>query len=149
MARQLTRFNPVGDLVRSGGFPDIGDILREFAMAPTLRGLETETRMKVDVEENDQAYILKAEVPGAKKEDITISIEGNRVSIKANVQDEKSEQSSGNLIRSERFFGEEYRTFTLPQQVDDATAEARYENGLLILTLPKKSGAGGKKLTIQ
>lgn len=148
MARQITRFNPLNDIVRGGAFPDIGDILREFAMAPTVRGLETEPRMKVDVEETEKSYILRAEVPGAKKEDISISIEGNRVAIKANVQEEKSEDS-GSLIRSERYFGEEYRTFALPQQVDDATAEARYENGLLILTLPKKSGTGGKKLAIQ
>jgi HSP20 family protein len=64
------------------------------------------------------------------------------------VEQERTDQS-GNMLRSERIYGEEYRTFTLPQEVDESKAEAKIENGVLILTLPKKSGTGGKKLTIQ
>lgn len=148
MARNIAQYNPVNELARMGGFPSIEDFFREFAMAPALRGLEQGTRMRVDVEENDQAYIMRAEVPGTKKEDIQISIDGNRVSIRANIAEEKTDQNA-NMIRSERVFGEEFRTFSLPQEVDDSKAEAKYENGILTLTLPKKSGTGGRKLTVQ
>lgn len=148
MARNMMRPNPSRDLVRTGSFPNIGDIFREFSMMPSLRGLEPETRMRVDVEENDQNYIMKAEVPGVDKDAITVSIDGNTVSIKADVREEKMDQNTS-MIRSERMFGEEFRSFTLPQEVDDAKAQAKMENGLLILTLPKKSGAGAKKLAIQ
>lgn len=150
MARNLirSRANPVSELMRSGGFPGIEDLFREFSMAPAFRALEQAPRMKVDVEENDQAYILKADVPGTRKEDISVSIEGNMVSIRAEVAEEKSDQK-GNMIRSERIFGEEFRSFALPQEVDEAKSEAKIENGVLILTLPKKTGTGGRKLQIQ
>jgi HSP20 family protein len=138
----------MGDIARFGGFPNIEDFLREFAMAPPLRGMEAEPRMRVDVEETDQAYILRAEVPGSKKEDIRITVEGNTVTIRADVAEEKTDQR-GNTIRSERYFGEQFRTFTLPQEVDESKAEAKYENGVLVLTLPKKTGGGGKQLTVQ
>jgi HSP20 family protein len=153
MARNMTRANPRSDLVRAGGggggvFPGIEDFFRDLSLAPALRALEQAPRMKVDVEENDQAYILRADVPGTDREDVTVSIDGNTVSIRANVEQERTDQS-GNMLRSERIYGEEYRTFTLPQEVDESKAEAKIENGVLILTLPKKSGTGGKKLTIQ
>jgi HSP20 family protein len=144
----MTQYNPMRDLTRAGGLPSIEDFFREFAMAPALRGLDQPARMKVDIDENDQAYIMKAEVPGANKEDIQISIDGNQVSVRAKVEEEMKADNS-NTIRSERVYGEEFRTFVLPQEVDDAKAEARYENGILTLTLPKKSGRGGRKLTVQ
>jgi HSP20 family protein len=148
MARNLVRSNPMRDLVRGGSVPDIEDIFRELSMAPISRALEQVPRMKVDVEETDQAYILRAEVPGAKREDIAVSIDGNTVSITANVMDERSDQKR-NMVRTERVYGEEFRTFTFPQEIDDSKADAKVENGVLILTLPKKSGTGGKKLNIQ
>jgi HSP20 family protein len=130
------------------GLPSLDDFFRGFSLAPVLRDLEQAPRMRVDVEETDQAYILRADVPGADREDITVAIDGNTVSIRANVEEQKTDQQ-GNMLRAERIVGEEFRTFTLPQEVDDAKAEAKIENGVLVLTLPKKSGGGGKKLQIQ
>lgn len=148
MARNITRFNPISDISRFGGFPNIEDIFREFSMMPSLRGTEMEPRMRVDIEEADQAYTLRAEVPGVKKEDIKVSIDGSRVTIRADVTEDRT-ATSGSTIRSERYFGEEYRTFMLPQEIDDSKAGAKVENGVLILTLPKKTGTGGKQLTVQ
>ncbi|MDB5771251.1 MAG: Hsp20/alpha crystallin family protein [Burkholderia sp.] len=148
--QQRSRSN-MGEMVRAGGgggFPGIEDFLRGFSLAPVLRDLEQAPRMRVDVEETDQAYILKADVPGADREDITVAIDGNTISIRANVEEQKTDMQ-GNMLRSERIVGEEFRTFTLPQEVDESKAEAKMENGVLVLTLPKKSGGGGKKLTIQ
>ena len=150
MARNLTRSGPMSEMVRSGLFPSIDDFFRDFPLAPALRGMGMDqmSRMRVDVEDTDQAYIMKADIPGVKKEDIQVSIEGNMVSIRSKQEQERSEQG-GNMICNERVYGEDFRSFTLPQEVDDSKAEAKYENGVLMLTLPKKSGTGGKKLTVQ
>ncbi|HJV53175.1 MAG TPA: Hsp20/alpha crystallin family protein, partial [Noviherbaspirillum sp.] len=87
--------------------------------------------------------------PGVKKEDIKISIEGSTVSIRAETREEKQEKMEGNMMRSERYFGEQYRSFSLPQEVDEGKAEAKYQDGVLSLTLPKKAGATSKQITIQ
>jgi HSP20 family protein len=135
-------------MVRSGPFPDIGNLLRDLSLAPVLRDLEQAPRMKVDIEETDQAYILRADVPGANREDIMVTVDGNTVSITANVEQDRMEPN-GRMLSLERVYGEEYRTFTLPQDIDESKAEARIENGVLVLTLPKKTGAGATKLDIQ
>jgi HSP20 family protein len=145
---QRSRQNQMGDVVRAGGLPSIDDFFRGFSLAPVLRDLEQVPRMKVDVEETDQAYIMRADVPGADRENIMVNIDGNTISIRANVEEQRSDQQ-GNMLRTERIVGEEYRTFTLPQEVDEARADAKIENGVLVLTLPKKSGSGGRKLNIQ
>ena len=104
--------------------------------------------MRADVAESDQAYTVKAEIPGVKKEDIKISVEGNRVAINAEVREEKDEKTTG-MMHSERYYGKHSRSFTLPQEVDETKAEAKYENGLLMLTLPKKSGAGARQVAVK
>jgi HSP20 family protein len=144
----MTRPGQRGNLVQPSILPDIGNLLRGISMAPVLRNLEQAPRMMVDIEENDQAYILRADVPGANREDITVTVDGNTVTIAADVVQEKTDQR-GDMLLSERVYGEEYRVFTLPQEVDESKAEARVENGILVLTLPKKTGAGAKKLNIQ
>ncbi len=108
-----------------------------------LRGLESEPRIRMDVSETDQAYMVKAEIPGVKKDDIKVAIDGNQVSISTEVR-KKEEQKSGTMMRSERYHGQQYRSFTRPQKVNDTKAEAKYQDGMLELTLPKKQGAGGK-----
>ena len=106
-------------------------------------------QIKVDVQENDKAYTVKAEVPGVKKEDINVQIEGNQVSISAESKQEKDVKENGKVIRSERYYGSLYRSFTLGQDVDQAAATAKYADGVLQLTLPKKASAATKKLTVQ
>lgn len=105
--------------------------------------------IKIDVEENDKAYTVKAEVPGIKKEDISVEIEGNSVSIRAESKREKEVKEKGNLLRSERYYGSLYRSFSLPLEIDRAAASAKYTDGVLELTLPKKPGGPTQKLTIQ
>jgi HSP20 family protein len=103
----------------------------------------------IDVSESDGAYMVKAEIPGVKKEDIGVSIDGNQVSITAEVKKEHEEKKGEKVLRSERYYGSMFRSFTLPTDVDQAKADAKYNNGILELTLPKKAGGGGaKKLEI-
>jgi len=149
MAGNLTRFDPFGDIARFEPFRNIDDLFRDFRMMPGMRGMEPEPRIRMDMSETDQVYVVKAEIPGAKKEDIKVAIDGNEVTISAEVQQQKEEKTAGNMLRSERYYGQQYRSFSLPQDVDEEKAEARYQDGVLELTLPKKPGTGGRQLSIQ
>ncbi|HVK95734.1 MAG TPA: Hsp20/alpha crystallin family protein [Noviherbaspirillum sp.] len=148
MAGSLTRFDPLSDMIRFDPFRNMDDFFREFAMAPSLRGMEAEPRIRMDLSETDQEYQIQAEIPGVKKEDIKIAIDGNKISISAELKQE-TEINEGNMIRSERRYGQQYRSITLPQDVDDSKAQAKFQDGVLNLSLPKKPGSGGKQLTIQ
>jgi HSP20 family protein len=105
--------------------------------------------IRMDVAEVGNAYVVKAEIPGVAKEDIQVSIEGNQVSIGAEVKRESEVKNGDRVLRSERYVGSVHRAFTLPVEVDEAASNAKYENGVLELTLVKKAASAGRKLTIQ
>lgn len=150
MANNLMQRDPFGALTRFDPFTDIDDIFRDFFAVPALRGKDaTLPRIRLDISETDQAYVVNAELPGVGKDDIKVSIDGNRVSINAELKEEKRVEDGAKVVRSERFYGQQYRSFTLPLEVDDAAAQAKYHDGILELTLPKKAGSGGKQLSIQ
>lgn len=109
----------------------------------------TPLAIKVDVKENDKGYVVNAEIPGVKKEDINVAIEGNQVTIAAEVKRENDQKDGERVLRTERYYGSVYRSFTLPVELDEQASEAKYENGLLELKLAKKPAAAGRKLTIQ
>lgn len=144
----LARFEPFGSMMRADPFRSFEDLFNELNLAPRLISAGMAPRVRMDVTETDQAYTVKAEVPGVKKEDIKVNIDGNQVSITAEVQKE-SEQKDETRICSERSWGQYYRSFTLPQAVDDAQAKAEYHDGILELSLPKKGGGSAKTLAIQ
>ncbi len=104
--------------------------------------------IKVDVEEKEDRYLVKADMPGVAKEDIHVEVEGSMVSIAAEVRREKKEEKEGKVLRSERYFGAMSRTFTLPTDVEFAKAEATYADGVLKLTLPKTKGASTHRIAI-
>lgn len=148
MAGNLMRFNPFVDIARFDPFSNVDELFRDFATMPSLRGVETAPLIRMDVSETEQNYLVKADIPGVSKDAIKVSIDGNQVSVSAEAKEEKESKEAG-MIRSERYYGQQYRSFTLPMEVDDKKAEAKYENGVLQLTLPKKSGSGGKQIAIQ
>ena len=118
-------------------------------MRPWLGDADIEPRIKVDVSEADAAYNVKAEIPGVNKEDIHVAIDRNQVSIEAEVKKEKEEKKDEKVVRSERYYGKQYRSFTLGSDIDSAKAEAKYQDGVLELKLPKKSNGSSKELKIQ
>ncbi|MCE2858975.1 MAG: Hsp20/alpha crystallin family protein [Oxalobacteraceae bacterium] len=148
MASNLTRFDPVREIARFDPFRNMEDFIRDFSLMPALRGMETGQVIRMDIAETDTAYTIKAEVPGVKKEDIKVAVDGNQVTISAETKEEKEEKSL-NRLRSERYYGQQYRSFTLPQEVDDTKSQAKYHDGILEMTLPKRPGTGGKQITIQ
>jgi HSP20 family protein len=126
-------------------------VLRRL-FAPAV--LESETapalKMRIDVTENDKGFNVKADIPGVKKEDISVKIDGHVVSINAEAKSEKETRSNGDkVLRSERYYGSISRTFSLGQDVDDTKVEARYVDGVLTLDLPKKAPAAASKIVVQ
>ena len=130
------------------------DLLRGFFVRPV--GFEGSTgahpqvaQFRVDVSENEQAYVLHAEIPGVKKDEINITIDGDQVAISAEVKNEKEAKDGERVLRTERYYGKVYRAFQLAQPVDENGAAAKYADGVLELTLPKKALASAKRITIQ
>ena len=106
-------------------------------------------KMRIDVSEKNGAYLVKADIPGVKKEDISVRIDGNVVQIDAEVKREKETKGDGDkVLRSERYWGNISRTFSLAQDVDDSRSEAKYADGVLTLELPKRAAVSAKKLTV-
>lgn len=129
----------------------LDDLFRGFFMRPVRMEQAQVPQMKLDVSETETAYNVRAEIPGVKKENIDISIDGNHVSISAEVKEEKTEKEKNGerVLRKECLTGRSYRSFTLAQEVDDQSAEAKYTDGILTLTLPKKKAVTAKKLEIK
>jgi HSP20 family protein len=144
----ITRFDPFNELTRFDPFLDMNDVFKGFGMRPLMREFEREPQMKMDVSEADGSYVVKAEIPGVNKNDIHISIDGNMVSISAEVKKEKEEKKGENVIRSERYFGKVSRSFTLANEVDSEKVQAKYADGVLEVIIPKKSSANKKKITV-
>jgi len=136
----LTTYDPFAE---SG----IDELFRGFFRP--VRVEKTAASIKMDVTEQNGAYLVKAEIPGVGKEDIQVSIEGSQVTIGAEVKREKDIKDGERVLRSERYYGSVYRGFTLPVEVDEAASEAKYENGVLQLKLVKKPANVGHKITVQ
>lgn len=105
--------------------------------------------IRIDVKENGSDYTVSAEIPGVKKEDIHVAVEGGLVTVSAEVKQEDVQKKDDKVLRSERYYGSVARSISLPQDVDSAQAKAKYDNGVLTLTLPKKQGGGGQRLRIE
>ena len=114
-----------------------------------MEGMEPAPRIKLDLHELETSYTVKAEIPGVRKEDIDVRVDGNVVTISAEVKKEKEEKKEGRVLRSERQEGYASRSFTLACPVDEAKAAAKYENGILELSLPKKAETSTKRLPVQ
>jgi HSP20 family protein len=105
-------------------------------------------RIKIDLTEHDGDYAVKAEIPGVRKEDIDVQIDGNVVTISAEMKKDAEEKDNGRVLRSEREYGYASRSFTLANAVDEDKADAKYNNGVLELMLPKKAAASSKRLAV-
>lgn len=146
----LTRFDPFNELKRSSWLSRLDPFLdMDLMMRPFSReGMEIEPQIKMDVKEADGKYLVKAEIPGVNKDDIHVSVDGNRVSISAEIKKEKEEKEGERVIRSERSYGMASRSFSLADEVDASQVQAKYKDGVLELTLPKKPGSSRKEISI-
>ena len=137
----ITRWDPFED--------SFDDLVKGFFLRPVRAESQEPVRVKMDVKEDDKAYVVHADIPGVKKEDIQVSIEGNQVAISAEVKRDKQEKQGEKVLRTERYYGRVYRSFALAQDVDQEKAQAKYENGVLELVLPKRAATSTRTLTVQ
>jgi len=135
----ITRVDPFDDLFR-GFFVRPVDFNGQPQPSPSI---------KMDVREQGDAYLVHAELPGVKKEDIHVVVDGNQVSISAEVRQERDVKEGERTLRSERYFGKVSRSFQLQQDLDDSRSVARFSDGVLELTLPKRVASPSKRLTIE
>ncbi|MDO9131774.1 MAG: Hsp20/alpha crystallin family protein [Hydrogenophaga sp.] len=140
MNRLIARTNLFDDFFK--------DVTPGFYVKP-LHGEGLPAQIKIDVKETPDAYAVEAEVPGVSREDIHVTIDGPVVTLRAEIRQQDSQSEGEKLLRSERFYGAVSRSFQLPQDIDNAASKAKYENGVLQLTLPKKLPTAGQRLTIE
>jgi len=144
MSNNLTRrTDPLDDFFR-------GFFVRpvDFGGGPLANTGVEAPQMRVDVKETTEGYEVHAELPGMKKEDIHVHIDGPVVSISAERKQEKEVKEGEKVLRTERYFGKVSRSFQLGQEIDEAKAAAKFKDGVLELSLPKKAEAQAKRLTI-
>lgn len=138
----ITRYNPFDET--------FDDLFKGFFVRPmAFESQAAPAQMRLDVKETDKHYVVHAEIPGVKKDDINITIDGNQVSITAEAKREQEQKQGEKVLRTERYYGKIYRAFTLAQDVDEGGAEAKYVDGVLELKLPKKAATHAKRLAIQ
>ena len=135
---RLTVYDPFADV-----FPQL---FRGFVQP--VRVPSQAVDIKIDVKETATDYVVQAVIPGVAKDDIQVSIDGNRVAISAEVKRESEQKEGERVLRSERYFGSVARSFALASEVDEDKSGARYENGVRTLTLPKTAAPAAKRLAI-
>jgi len=144
----LRTYEPLADFLRGTPFFDMAPVFDVPRLRRAFAAMPAAPEIKMDVKEDPDAYFVKAEIPGVRKEDIHILVEGNTVSITADVEKKEEKREGETVLCTELYEGQVARTFTLMGDLDDTRAEAKYENGMLELKLPKKVGAKTKTLTI-
>lgn len=128
------------------------DLLRGFSpgyVVQPLHGDALPRQIKLDVKDDGDNFVVHAELPGVARDDIHVSVDGDVVSLSAEIKqhDQKSEEER--VLRSERYYGAVSRSIRLPADVDESRAAAKYDNGVLTLTLPKRQQSqGARKLRI-
>ena len=142
MMPTLTRYDPF-----STGFDDFfkGLILRPMRFDVEM---PEQLQIKVNVWRYDGGYTVEAEMPGVKKDDIKITVDGTLVTISGEVKKDWQEKKGEEVLRSERYFGAVQRTFTLPQEVDEAHVDAKYSDGVLKLMLRLRQNSKVKQFAI-
>ena len=134
----IARFDPFNSIV--------DDLFKGFLVRPVPYDTP---RLSVDVTEKNGAYLVTADLPGVKKEDIHVDIDGAQVTLTAEIKREQDVAEGQRVLHTERVYGKVSRSFALPQELDEAKAEAKFRDGVLELTLPKKAAAARKAITIQ
>lgn len=128
----------------------LDDFFRGFFVRPVdFAGQADAPAVKIDVKEQEKAYLVHAEVPGVKKEDIQVAVDGAIVSISAERREERDVKEGERVLRSERYVGKVSRSFQLAQEIDESQVVARYTDGVLELTLPKKAATQARRITVQ
>lgn len=142
-----SRWSPLKNLARFDPAAGFDELMRGLGGRLLPREFDAIGNIPVDITENDKSYCVKAQIPGVEKNDIDVSVEGNQVAISAEFKREETKDGEQDLC-VERYYGKAYRAFTLPTELDGAKAAARYDNGVLTLTLPKKPNGDTRRIAV-
>ena len=123
------------------------DVNPGFFIRP-LHGDALPSKIKMEVKEDKDSYTVLAELPGLKKEDIHVSVDQKVLTISAEIHQEDKKTENEQVIHSERYYGQISRSIELPTDIELSRAEAKYEQGILSMQLPKKTGSSAHRLTI-
>ncbi len=142
MVRSLARSHPFEELFR--------DLSPGYFVRP-LHGdpLPEPGQIRIDVKETDSAFTVQAEVPGVSRDDIQVGLDGARVTISAEVRQADKQSDDERTLREERYFGSVSRSLQLAQEIDEAAATAKVDNGVLTLVLPKRKSGAGRQLKVE
>jgi len=126
------------------------DMLSPFTHPTALAPWSAEGAVspRMHISENDKAFEVQADLPGVNKDDVKVAIEHQRVTIEAETKRAQEQREGENVLYSERSASKFLRSFMLPVEVDEGSAQARMENGVLTLTLPKKQGSAATRIAI-
>jgi len=143
---QLTKWDP---------FREMEDVFDRYSKAltwPRLGGQEIMNRgdwaPRVDISETEKEFIIKAEIPDVKKEEVKISVDNGVLSIQGERKQEKEEKGK-KFHRIERYYGSFTRSFTLPDNVDETKIEASFRDGMLNLQIPKSEKSKPKSIDVK
>ncbi len=136
----ITRFSPIDEL--------LSEFNKGYWVRPFSYPADAEVKLKIDVKEDERSYTVHAEMPGVKKEDIHVEVDGNQVTLRAELKRETEEKKGEKVVHSERVYGMASRSFTLPVEVDASGVKAEYKDGVLNLNLPKKQGSAAKRIEV-
>ena len=103
---------------------------------------------RVDISETDKEFVIKAEIPEVKKEDVKVTVENGVLTFQGERKQEKEEKDK-KFHRIERFYGSFVRSFTLPDNVDETKIEASFKDGMLCLQIPKTGEAKHKAIEVK
>ncbi|MBQ1892348.1 MAG: Hsp20/alpha crystallin family protein [Firmicutes bacterium] len=127
------------------GFPELRDLDRA---EKKLYGRHVGNIMKTDVREHEEGYEIDIDLPGFKKEEINLELQNGYLTVSAAKGVDKTEEKKGKLIRQERFAGAMQRSFYVGDSLTEEDIKAAFNNGVLSLTVPKKSAKIPEKKTI-
>lgn len=134
---------------------EIEDMFDRYTRAmgwPSNRGQELITTgdwsPRVDISETDDEFVVKAEIPEVKKEDVKVSVDNGVLTIQGERKQEKEEKGK-KFHRVERYYGNFVRSFTLPDNVDEAKVKASFKDGVLNLQIPKTAGSKPKAIDVK
>ncbi len=129
----LIKFEPLRE------FENFNDRIQKFFNGFPSFGLDMDSSFspRIDISENDKNIFIEAEIPGVKKGDINISLQDNILTIKGEKKSVNEDKKDKSYFRSERSYGSFTRSFTLPAEVNPDKVEAKFEDGILNVTLAK------------
>ncbi len=141
----LTKYSPALASLRHGIDRLFDDVLRTSSDDEAPATLMWTPR--VDISETEDRYVLKMDLPGLSKEGVAVKLQGNTLTVSGERREER-EKDVGSVHRMERTYGRFYRAFTLPQASDPQKIEARMEDGVLTVEVPKREDLKPRKIEV-